>query len=84
MIGVSISKEMRGQGLGTELIEKSLQALANENIEEVELTVDATNVAANGYRSLLSGNRWHFYVFEWLSLGYPSLVTFINILEKNF
>lgn len=44
---MSIAKEMRGQGLGTELIAKSLQVLANENIEEVELTVDpAANVAA--------------------------------------
>lgn len=46
MVGVSVAKEVRGQGLGTELIKKSLQALANENIDEVELTVDAANVAA--------------------------------------
>ncbi|MHB1405782.1 MAG: GNAT family N-acetyltransferase [Desulfitobacteriaceae bacterium] len=46
MMGVSIAKEVRGQGLGTELIKKSLQELANENIQEVELTVDPANVAA--------------------------------------
>ncbi len=46
MVGVSIAKEMRGQGLGTEFIKKSLKALAGENIEEVELTVDPANVAA--------------------------------------
>lgn len=46
MMGVSIAKEAHGQGLGTDFIKKSLQALANENIEEVELTVDPANVAA--------------------------------------
>lgn len=46
MVGVSISKESRGLGLGTELLTKSLQLLARENIEEVELTVDPNNARA--------------------------------------
>ena len=46
MMGVSIAKDMRGQGLGTMLIEASLQALKKENIEEVELTVNPKNQGA--------------------------------------
>lgn len=46
LIGVSIAKEMRGQGLGTILLRTSLQALKKENITEVELTVDPKNHAA--------------------------------------
>ncbi len=46
MMGVSIAKEVRGRGLGTEFIERSLQMLAGENIEEVELTVDPANIVA--------------------------------------
>ena len=46
LVGVSIAKEMRGQGLGTILLHTSLQLLKKENIEEVELTVDPENLAA--------------------------------------
>lgn len=54
MVGVSISKESRGLGLGTELLKKSLKELLRENIEEVELTVDPNNArAVNLYESKL-------------------------------
>ena len=46
MVGVSISKESRGRGIGAELLKESFEALSKENIEEVELTVDPDNVAA--------------------------------------
>jgi Acetyltransferases len=46
LMGVSIDKRLRGQGSGTKFIKKSLQVLAGENIEEVELTVDPRNAAA--------------------------------------
>ena len=46
LVGVSISKELRGQGLGTILLHTSLQFLKDANIEEVELTVDPENLAA--------------------------------------
>ncbi|GMA98734.1 hypothetical protein PIPA1_15340 [Pelosinus sp. IPA-1] len=46
MVGVSISKDFQGLGLGTELLKKSLKALYRENIEKVELTVGRNNVAA--------------------------------------
>lgn len=46
LMGVSIAKEMRGQGLGTILIRTTLQTLKKENVEEVELTVDPENLGA--------------------------------------
>jgi len=46
MVGVSISKESRGQGIGAKLLNESFVALSQETIEEVELTVDLDNVAA--------------------------------------
>ncbi|ODA40354.1 GNAT family N-acetyltransferase [Desulfosporosinus sp. BG] len=46
MVGVSISKESRGQGIGAKLLTESFAALTKETIEEVELTVDPNNVAA--------------------------------------
>ncbi|SDF80187.1 GNAT family N-acetyltransferase [Sporomusa acidovorans] len=46
LMGVSIDKRLRGQELGTKFMKKSLQILAGENIEEVELTVDPRNAAA--------------------------------------
>ena len=46
MVGVSISKDSRGQGIGAKLLKESFEALAKEKIEEVELTVDPDNVAA--------------------------------------
>lgn len=49
------------------------------------MIVDGANVAANGYRSLLSGNRWHFFMpLNGCLWADPSLVTYINILENNF
>lgn len=46
MVGVSISKESRGQGIGAKLLTESFEALSKEAIEEIELTVDPDNVAA--------------------------------------
>jgi len=46
LIGVSIAKEMRGQGLGTILLHTSFQLLKKENIKEIELTVDPKNLGA--------------------------------------
>lgn len=46
MVGISISKEWRSQGIGALLLIESFKVLAKENIEEVELTVDPNNVAA--------------------------------------
>ena len=46
MVGVSISKESRGQGIGRKLLNESFEALSKENIEAVELTVDPANLAA--------------------------------------
>lgn len=46
MVGVSIDEKMRGRGLGTELIQKTLQVLAGEALTAVELTVDPENAAA--------------------------------------
>jgi ribosomal-protein-alanine N-acetyltransferase len=46
MMGVSITKEYRGKGLGTRFIKETFAALAKERIKEVELTVDPKNIAA--------------------------------------
>ena len=46
MVGVSISKQSRGQGIGAKLLSESFEALSKETIEEVELTVDPNNAAA--------------------------------------
>jgi [ribosomal protein S18]-alanine N-acetyltransferase len=46
LMGVSIAQELRGRGFGTTLISASLLALRQENIEEVELTVDPENRGA--------------------------------------
>jgi len=46
MVGVSISKESRGLGIGGKLLSESFEALSQEKIEEVELTVDPDNIAA--------------------------------------
>lgn len=46
MMGVSVAKEHRGQGLGTRFIQDTFEALSQEGIEEVELTVDPENVTA--------------------------------------
>ena len=46
MIGVSIAKEQRGQGVGTGFIRETFIPLAAEGIKEVELTVAPANAAA--------------------------------------
>ena len=46
MVGVEISQEFRGLGLGTKLIKKTLQTLSKEKIQGVELTVDPNNSGA--------------------------------------
>ncbi len=46
MVGVSTDKNSRGQGLGTRLLQESFKRLHQENMKEIELTVDPNNVAA--------------------------------------
>lgn len=46
MVGVSMTKAVRGKGFGTVFIKKTLERLAAENLTEVELTVDPGNQAA--------------------------------------
>ena len=46
LYGVSIAKEFRGLGIGSELLIETLKKLFRENIEEVELTVDPNNARA--------------------------------------
>jgi len=46
MYGVSIAKEFRGAGIGSELLIETLKIVFKENITEVELTVDPNNVRA--------------------------------------
>jgi len=46
MVGVSIAKQSRGLGLGTELLNETLKIIFRGNIDEVELTVDPTNAGA--------------------------------------
>lgn len=46
LIGVSVAKAWRGQGVGTRLMQVSLEALKEENVDEVELTVDPENKGA--------------------------------------
>lgn len=46
MVGVSVGKEWRGHGIGTKLLKESFSKLYQENIQEIELTVDPKNVAA--------------------------------------
>lgn len=46
MVGVSIDKNTRGQGIGTELLKESFMRLQQENINEIELTVDPQNISA--------------------------------------
>ncbi|MDF2569232.1 MAG: mshD [Sporomusa sp.] len=46
MMGVSIAKDHRGMGLGTQFIKETFTDLIREGIEEVELTVDPDNLAA--------------------------------------
>jgi ribosomal-protein-alanine N-acetyltransferase len=46
MVGVSIDKKWRGRGVGTELLKESFIRLHQDNIEEIELTVDPQNTPA--------------------------------------
>lgn len=46
LVGVSVSRQWRGQGIGTELLTESLRQLAEHSIKEVELTVDPENTGA--------------------------------------
>lgn len=46
LVGVSVVREARGKGLGTEFIRKTLQVLADEGLSAVELTVHPENAAA--------------------------------------
>lgn len=44
MVGVSIDKNTRGQGIGTKLLRESFMRLQQDNIKEIELTVDPQNI----------------------------------------
>jgi ribosomal-protein-alanine N-acetyltransferase len=46
MVGVSIDTEWRGRGVGTELLKESFIRLQQDNIKEIELTVDPQNISA--------------------------------------
>lgn len=46
LVGISIAKERRGQGIGTVLLTESLAVLQSESIKLVELTVEPSNTAA--------------------------------------
>ncbi|HWR56704.1 MAG TPA: GNAT family N-acetyltransferase [Negativicutes bacterium] len=46
MFGVSVAKNYRGKGIGTNLLKDSIKGLAGEGISEIELTVDPGNVGA--------------------------------------
>lgn len=46
MVGVSIDAKWRGRGVGTELLKESFIWLQQDNIREVELTVDPQNISA--------------------------------------
>lgn len=46
IIGVSVSGQVRGRGIGTKLLATSIQKLFEATITTVELTVEADNVAA--------------------------------------
>ena len=46
MVGVSIDKEWRSRGVGTELLKESFNKLYQDNIKEIELTVDPQNIPA--------------------------------------
>lgn len=45
-IGISIARNQRGKGYGTVLFRESMNTLAAEGIQTVELTVDPENTAA--------------------------------------
>ena len=86
MVGVSIAKELRGLGLGTKLLTKSLTALSNEKIEEVELTVDPNNAGAvKVYESKLGFKVTHLRKNEY-GEGEDRLVMLLslaNFAQKN-
>jgi len=46
MFGIAFTQAWQGRGLGTEFLKQSFRALAENNIEQVELTVDPNNTAA--------------------------------------
>ncbi len=46
MVGVSTDRNCRGQGLGSTLLQESFKRLYQENIKEIELTVDPDNITA--------------------------------------
>jgi len=45
-VGISVDKNRRGKGYGTELFRASMDILADEGIKTVELTVDPENASA--------------------------------------
>lgn len=46
LVGIAVFKRHRGRGLGTDLMKRTLLAMAEDGITEVELTVDPANLAA--------------------------------------
>lgn len=53
LVGISVEKSLRGQGLGKRLLVESLQWLQKQKFKTVELTVDPQNAHAVGlYRKI--------------------------------
>ncbi len=46
MVGVSVSGDARGRGIGSELLASSIKSLFEDKITAIELTVEADNIAA--------------------------------------
>ncbi len=46
LFGVSVASEVRGKGIGTELLINSIKSLFEDKVTTVELTVEANNLAA--------------------------------------
>ena len=84
LVGVSIAKEMRGQGLGTILLHTTLRLLEKENIEEIELTVDPKNLGAiKVYEEKLGFIKKSFRVDEY-GAGENRLVMSLLLINLNF
>lgn len=80
--GIAIAEESRGKGLGTRLLADSIQKLANDNIEEIELTVDPANIIAiNVYHK-----KFGFVVTEFRENEYGNsedrLVMLLNLKQN--
>lgn len=77
-IGISIARSQRGSGYGTVLFGDSMDILASEGIETVELTVDPQNTAAVA----VYGRKLGFDIIEQRSDEYGKGIDRIA-MEKN-